>query len=192
MHAHHFFKKSPGCRLIFLHLETTRGRVYSSAAMDQQYLSPGHYEDGGFNFLGYEGSPDESTSPITSTPMTREGSGESAITTYSSGLEHTHPGYDIHDTTWSPLPMAHNDLLWSPVPYANHGYPFSSTPYDHLTTTSAEEHEPQNMNGPQPSQEYPWWDNYNFITEVDQQPYWRLKPGITPTSQLPLTRSANE
>lgn len=160
--------------------------------MDQQYWRGGLYEDGGFNFLGYEGSSEGSTSPVTSTPMTRGDSGGSAITTYSGDLGHTYSAYGANDPPWSPFPVAHNDIPWSPVSYPGQGYPFPPTPYDLPAIPGAEGHEPHSRDDFQSPLDDPWWDSYDFITEVEQQPYWRLKPGITPTSQLPLTRATSD
>ncbi|KAI0424005.1 hypothetical protein F5Y09DRAFT_163734 [Xylaria sp. FL1042] len=119
-------------------------------------------------------SSEWSGSPIAGTPMIRDPSTESAITTYSDEIiQSPNLEYESYNSPWLPMPMSDHDSPWSPTSDSNHDMGFPSTSYN--ATES-------------------WWEFYDFIVDVEpgQQPYWRLKPIFQPTDQFPVTRVPEE
>ncbi|KAI3326066.1 hypothetical protein HD806DRAFT_433197 [Xylariaceae sp. AK1471] len=148
-----------------------------------QYFDSDIYGDDGFYPSERRDSAESSLSP---TPMARELSGESAITTYSTDaiLGSPSPEYEAYEP------------VWSPVPESGYDNAFPSTSYDPAYISEANEYVTDsgnyyNTNRMNTAGEHmEWWQYYDFIANVDsgQQAYWRLKPGFTPTAEYPETR----
>ncbi|KAJ8121390.1 hypothetical protein ONZ43_g2142 [Nemania bipapillata] len=157
--------------------------------MDQFFESRYPYNLDGSYLPESPVSSEWTTSHSASTPMTREPSGESSITSRSSELVGT-PGseYGVYSSTWSSMPFDNDDHLWSPASSSNHDITFSSMSYNNPYISDIE----YNGNDYNAGDQDAWWPYYDFIVEYNRPPYWRLKAGLQPTDQLPATRAAED
>ncbi|KAJ2987748.1 hypothetical protein NUW58_g4334 [Xylaria curta] len=156
-----------------------------------------YYDDRDYYFYPPDrrASSEWSASPSAGIPMTREPSGESAVSTYSNDSVRTpNSEYGAYDPLWSPIPTDNRNFLWSNVPDSSYETTFSPISYDPQYMPDASEYAASNENGFNGPEQGHWWELYDFIALVDpgQQAYWRLKPGISPTAQLPVTRPAED
>ncbi|KAJ3577105.1 hypothetical protein NPX13_g3462 [Xylaria arbuscula] len=153
--------------------------------MTQFFDSSGYYNHDQYYSPGRRASAssDWSLSPSASTPMTRESSRESAITTYSDvPLQNSGSEYVNYNSVWSPTLT--DTSLWSPISDSGHDFTFPPTTYDSPPLPDARNY----LTGGD------WWEYYDFIADVEpnQQPYWKLKPEYQPTEYLPATRIAED
>ncbi|KAI0420687.1 hypothetical protein F5X98DRAFT_14758 [Xylaria grammica] len=127
-------------------------------------------------YIDRRASSEWSNSPSASTPMTREPSGESAITTYSSSSE-----YELYDSLWPSMPIDNQDTIWPPMSDRSHDITFPLTNASLANVPDTSEY----------TNEDAWWLYYDFITDVEPA-YWRLKEGFQATDQRPATRLAED
>ncbi|KAI0455854.1 hypothetical protein F5B21DRAFT_172792 [Xylaria acuta] len=155
------------------------------------YLESSHlYDYDGFYVPGRQSSSEWSAGSSAGTPMTREPSGESAISTYSSDLVRTPSSeFGAYEPVWSSMSVGNQDSDWSsPISDPSHEIRSSPTTYnppyigDYITSNGSDYN-----TGAQDS----WWEYYDFVTNLEpgQEPYWRLRPGLEPTDQRPATRA---
>ncbi|KAF2965569.1 hypothetical protein GQX73_g8026 [Xylaria multiplex] len=144
--------------------------------MDTFFETSGHYDYKQFDYPEHRASSESSASPSAGTPMSREPSGESAVTTYSSSSE-----YGICNPPWLSVPLDNHEPTWLLAFDPGHDTIFSPANYSPLNIPNMSEH----------GNEGDWWSYYNFIANVDP-PYWRLKPDFIPSDQLPFTRPAED
>ncbi|KAI1421114.1 hypothetical protein F5Y12DRAFT_61543 [Xylaria sp. FL1777] len=145
--------------------------------MSQFFDSSDLYNHDPFHPPERRASSEWSASSNYGTPMTRDSSRESAITTYSDDIVQS-PNSEYECSFWSSMPVGDHDSLRSPVSDSSHDIAFPSTSYQPAYMANEEN----------------WFLYYDFVADLEpgQQPYWRLKPGIEPTHQLPATRAAEE
>ncbi|KAK5628782.1 hypothetical protein RRF57_004497 [Xylaria bambusicola] len=153
--------------------------------MAQPFDSSGYYNHGQYYAPDHRVSSDWSSSPSASTPMTRDSSRESAITTYSDIPAPTPSSeYDDYNSAWPSMHAGSQSYHWLPISDPSHDITYSSTPHNPSYSTDTTEFVYGNG----------WWEYYKFVTDVEpnQQPYWKLRPEFQPTDQLPVTRIAED
>lgn len=161
-----------------------------SQLFEQRFL----YNQDGFYPPQSPGSSEWTVSSSAGTPMSREPSGESSITSCSSELvESPSSEYGVYSSAWSSMPLDNHDYLWSPLSDPNNDIAFSHMSYNPPYISNLESIA-GNENDYNTSGQNNWWDYYDFIAMVDpgQQAYWKLKPGLRPTAQHPATRAAED
>ncbi|KAI1751312.1 hypothetical protein F4782DRAFT_189910 [Xylaria castorea] len=156
--------------------------------MDNHLENSNPYDYDVFYVSGRQCSSEWSASSTAGTPMTREPSGESAISTYSSDLVRTPSSeYGAYEP------------FYSSTPFGNHDSTSSMSDSSHRTLTAATNYNPlytgdyiaSDENGYYTGADGPWWQYYDFIADLEpgQEPYWKLKPGLEPTDQRPVMRA---
>ncbi|KAI1439250.1 hypothetical protein GGR50DRAFT_10653 [Xylaria sp. CBS 124048] len=150
---------------------------------------PDPYSQERFYLTQYDDSSEWPISPDSGTLMSREPSGASTNTAYSSDMTHT-PSSDfgIYNSQWPSVSVSHQDLPWLPLPNTSHD--INPLPASHNHNPSCI---PENSEGAITGSEYydtatddpaGWWRYYDFVVNVNP-PCWQLKPQFTPSAEFP-------
>ncbi|KAI0407590.1 hypothetical protein F4802DRAFT_518312 [Xylaria palmicola] len=152
------------------------------------------YEHDGIYLPERRCSSEWSASPSAGTPMTREASGESAITTYSDLVRTPSSEYGAFDPIWPSILVVNHDPLWTSMPDASQEITTSPASYNPTYMSDAVGYNGSNEDNYGTGGQDAWWEYYDFVAIVEpgQQPYWRLKQGLEPTAQRPITRPAED
>lgn len=149
--------------------------------MTPYFDSDGYYDHDQYYAPDRRASSDWSLSPSAGTPMTRESSRDSAITTYSDiPVQTPSSDYGNYNSAWSPTHADDHTSLWSPMSDSGYDFAYPPTSDDSPSLPHASE--------------YLAAGYYKFIVDLEpnQQPYWKLKPTFQPTEYLPETRIAED
>ncbi|KAI1118546.1 hypothetical protein F5Y14DRAFT_218124 [Nemania sp. NC0429] len=161
--------------------------------MDEYPENSEYYYQDGFDPSQYEDSPESTAYPNAGTPMIRGWSGGTMASAYSSDVVRTpSPDRETWDPIFSPTLVDYDEPFWSPLPEASHDIASSPTCYDHIPAPDASDYFADHGSTSNTSNQFGWWENYDFIADAGpgQQAYWRLKPSIRPTAELPAMRAA--
>ncbi|KAI0439314.1 hypothetical protein F4803DRAFT_48592 [Xylaria telfairii] len=160
--------------------------------MNDYYGGSYFFGGDGFYVPGHQSSSEWSASSSAGTPMTREPSGESAISTYSNELVQSPSSeYGAYES-WLPVAVGNQEPPWSP-PMSDSSHEITSSPIT-LYPLSIRDYTTGNSNDYNTGVEDNWWRNYIFVTNLEpgQEPFWQLKPGLEPTDELPATRAQTD
>ncbi|KAI1745192.1 hypothetical protein F4680DRAFT_177980 [Xylaria scruposa] len=153
-----------------------------------EYGSPYDYDE--FWVSEHQSLSEWSASPSASTPMTREPSGESAISTYSNDPIRTPSSeYGAYGSSWPSVPVGNHDAFSSsPISNFRHRIPSAPAAYNPPYTG---DYRDSNESGYNTGAQDSWWNDYDFIADLEpgQEPYWRLKPHLEPTDWRPAMRA---
>ncbi|KAH8161212.1 hypothetical protein CIB48_g7022 [Xylaria polymorpha] len=152
----------------------------------------GSYFYGGDEFYvpGHQSSSEWSASSSAGTPMTREPSGESAISTYSSELVRSpNSEYGPYESSWPPVAVGNQEPPWSPT-MSDSGHENTSSPISY-NPPCMRDYTIGDGNDYSTREQDRWWRDYGFITDLEpgQEPFWQLRPGLEPTDERPATRA---